>query len=79
LPCVNKDFLHGIGRALGACAGYWIGAAHDRAATEFKHALGREALDASRDLIFRNTFRDIEYALRNVLPTPRASNSSAMT
>jgi len=39
----------------------------------------REALEASRDLIFRNTFRDIEYALRNVLPTPRASNSSAMT
>jgi len=30
---------------------------------EFKHAWEREALEASRDLIFRNTFRDIEYAL----------------
>ncbi|MDM0040708.1 3-keto-5-aminohexanoate cleavage protein [Variovorax sp. J22G21] len=30
---------------------------------KFKHAWEREALEASRDLIFRNTFRDIEYAL----------------
>ncbi|BEP65465.1 3-keto-5-aminohexanoate cleavage protein (plasmid) [Variovorax sp. V213] len=30
---------------------------------EFKHAWEREALEASRDLIFRNTFTDIEYAL----------------
>ena len=30
---------------------------------EFKHAWEREALEASRDLIFRNTFKDIEYAL----------------
>lgn len=30
---------------------------------EFKHDWEREALEASRDLIFRNTFRDIEYAL----------------
>lgn len=31
--------------------------------TEFKHAWEREALEGSRDLIFRNTFKDIEYAL----------------
>jgi len=30
---------------------------------EFKHAWEREALESSRDLIFRNTFKDIEYAL----------------
>ncbi len=30
---------------------------------EFQHAWEREALEASRDLIFRNTFKDIEYAL----------------
>lgn len=30
---------------------------------EFKHAWEREGLEASRDLIFRNTFKDIEYAL----------------
>lgn len=30
---------------------------------EFKHAWEREALEGSRDLVFRNTFRDIEYAL----------------
>lgn len=31
--------------------------------TEFKHAWEREQLEGSRDLIFRNTFKDIEYAL----------------
>lgn len=31
--------------------------------TEFKHPWEREALEGSRDLIFRNTFKDIEYAL----------------
>ena len=31
--------------------------------TEFKHTWEREALEGSRDLIFRNTFKDIEYAL----------------
>lgn len=31
--------------------------------TEFKHEWEREALEGSRDLIFRNTFKDIEYAL----------------
>ena len=31
--------------------------------TEFNHAWEREALEGSRDLIFRNTFKDIEYAL----------------
>src|SRR3954451_16037416 len=33
---------------------------------EFKHAWEREALDGSRDLVFRNTFKEIEYALRNL-------------
>lgn len=31
--------------------------------TEFKHAWERQHLENSRDLIFRNTFKDIEYAL----------------
>ena len=31
--------------------------------TEFKHSWEREHLENSRDLIFRNTFKDIEYAL----------------
>jgi uncharacterized protein (DUF849 family) len=31
---------------------------------EFKHAWEREALENSRDLVFRNTFKDIEYVLR---------------
>jgi uncharacterized protein (DUF849 family) len=31
--------------------------------TEFKHPWEREHLEGSRDLIFRNTFKDIEYAL----------------
>lgn len=31
--------------------------------TEFKHDWEREQLEGSRDLIFRNTFKDIEYAL----------------
>ncbi|MBS0442282.1 MAG: 3-keto-5-aminohexanoate cleavage protein [Proteobacteria bacterium] len=30
---------------------------------EFKHAWEREALEGSRDLVFRNSFKDIEYAL----------------
>jgi uncharacterized protein (DUF849 family) len=30
---------------------------------DFKHPWEREALEGSRDLIFRNTFKDIEYAL----------------
>jgi len=30
---------------------------------EFRHDWEREALEGSRDLIFRNTFKDIEYAL----------------
>jgi uncharacterized protein (DUF849 family) len=32
--------------------------------TEFEHAWEREHLENSRDLIFRNTFKDIEYALK---------------
>jgi len=34
--------------------------------TEFKHPWEREHLENSRDLIFRNTFQDIEYALAAV-------------
>jgi uncharacterized protein (DUF849 family) len=33
---------------------------------EFKHDWEREALENSRDLIFRNTFKDIEYALNTL-------------
>ena len=33
---------------------------------EWKHAWEPEALEGSRDLVFRNTFKDIEYALRNL-------------
>jgi uncharacterized protein (DUF849 family) len=33
---------------------------------EFKHSWEREALENSRDLIFRNTFKDIEYALNTL-------------
>jgi uncharacterized protein (DUF849 family) len=33
---------------------------------DFKHDWEREALENSRDLIFRNTFKDIEYALRTM-------------
>ncbi|RYY89930.1 MAG: 3-keto-5-aminohexanoate cleavage protein, partial [Comamonadaceae bacterium] len=32
--------------------------------TEFKHEWERKQLEDSRDLIFRNTFKDIEFALR---------------
>jgi uncharacterized protein (DUF849 family) len=31
---------------------------------DFKHPWEREALEASRDLVFRNSFQDIEYALQ---------------
>ena len=34
--------------------------------TEFKHAWEREVLEGSRDLIFRNTFKDIEYVLETL-------------
>lgn len=33
---------------------------------EFKHAWEPEMLEASRDLVFRNSFKDIEYALRTL-------------
>jgi uncharacterized protein (DUF849 family) len=32
---------------------------------EFKHSWEREALEGSRDLVFRNTFRDIEFVLKS--------------
>jgi len=31
---------------------------------EFRHSWERDYLESSRDLVFRNTFRDVEYALR---------------
>ena len=34
--------------------------------TEFKHDWERKALEDSRDLVFRNTFKDIEYVLRTL-------------
>lgn len=34
--------------------------------TEFKHDWEKKALENSRDLVFRNTFRDIEYVLRTL-------------
>jgi uncharacterized protein (DUF849 family) len=37
--------------------------------TEFKHAWEAEVLEASRDLIFRNTFKDIEYVLKTLSET----------
>jgi uncharacterized protein (DUF849 family) len=33
---------------------------------EFKHPWEKEALESSRDLVFRNTFKDIEYALTSL-------------
>ena len=33
---------------------------------EFKHAWEKETLEASRDLVFRNSFQDIEYALNTL-------------
>ncbi|MEQ9152572.1 MAG: 3-keto-5-aminohexanoate cleavage protein [Parvibaculum sp.] len=33
---------------------------------DFKHSWEREALEGSRDLVFRNTFKDIEFALRTL-------------
>lgn len=35
---------------------------------EFKHAWEREYLEGSKDLVFRNTYGDIETALRNMAP-----------
>ena len=32
--------------------------------TEFRHSWERDYLENSRDLVFRNTFKDVEYALR---------------
>jgi uncharacterized protein (DUF849 family) len=42
--------------------------------SEFRHSWERDYLESSRDLVFRNTFKDVEYALRtcdgrNQLPT----------
>src|SRR3954469_11062739 len=34
--------------------------------TEFKHDWEKQALEGSRDLVFRNTFADIEYVLRTL-------------
>ena len=37
--------------------------------TDFKHDWEREMLEASRDLVFRNSFKDIEYALTSLNET----------
>jgi uncharacterized protein (DUF849 family) len=37
--------------------------------TSFKHEWERAMLEGSRDLVFRNSFKDIEYALRTLNPT----------
>ncbi|HWA89450.1 MAG TPA: 3-keto-5-aminohexanoate cleavage protein [Rhizomicrobium sp.] len=36
---------------------------------DFKHDWERAMLEASRDLVFRNSYKDIEYALRTLNPT----------
>ncbi len=46
---------------------------------EFKHEWERPALEATRDLVFRNSFADIEYILRRAARTARGSSSSATT
>jgi hypothetical protein len=46
---------------------------------EFKHDWERPYLQNSDDLVFRNSFRDIEHILRACSPTRRASRSSATT
>jgi uncharacterized protein (DUF849 family) len=46
---------------------------------EFKHDWERSYLEGSKDLVFRNTYGDIETALRERRPAARASSSSATT
>ena len=41
--------------------------------------LGGAALENSRDLVFRNTFKDIEFVLRTLGGSERALSSSATT
>jgi uncharacterized protein (DUF849 family) len=36
---------------------------------DFKHSWEKDMLEASRDLVFRNSFKDIEYALNQLNPT----------
>ena len=45
----------------------------------FKHDWERQALENSRDLVFRNTYKDIEFVLRTLGTPARASSSSATT
>ena len=46
---------------------------------QFKHDWEPQALEGSRDLVFRNTFKDIEFILRTSAAAARASSSSATT
>ena len=46
---------------------------------EFKHEWEREHLENSRNLIFKNTFSDIENILKIGNANGRALSSSAMT
>ena len=46
---------------------------------EFKLDWEPQFLESTRDLVFRNSFKDIEYILRTCSATTRASSSSATT
>ena len=45
----------------------------------FKHDWEPQALENSRDLVFRNTYKDIEFVLRTLAVPERVSSSSATT
>ena len=46
---------------------------------EFEHEWEREGLEKSRDLVFKNTFADIQPSWRSATATGPASSSSATT
>ncbi len=46
---------------------------------EFKHDWEAQALEASRDIVFRNTFADIEFVLRTWAIAAPGSSSNATT
>jgi uncharacterized protein (DUF849 family) len=46
---------------------------------DFKHDWERPYLESTRDLVFRNTFKDIEFAVTSLWQTARALSSSATT
>ena len=47
--------------------------------TDLKHDWERQHLENSRDIVFKNTYKDIEYILTSCAPTAPASSSSATT